>query len=402
MAQEQCNTRGNTIIQINEQQIKEHLGEIVRGTVQETLNALLDEEASRLCNARRYERTDARRDVRAGHYTRTLQTKAGEVDIRMPKLRSLPFETAIIERYRRRESSVEEALVEMYLAGVSVRRVEDITEVLWGSKVSPGTISNLNAKIYTTIEEWRKRPIEGEHPYVYLDGISLKRSWGGEVRNVSVLVAFGVNREGYREILGVAEGAREDKESWTSFLRYLKERGLTGVELFVSDKCIGLIESLGLFYPNASWQRCIVHFYRNVFTVVPKGRIREVVAMLTAIHAQEDKKEAQKKAATVTQKLKDMKLKKAADIVAEGIDETLSYYGFPREHWKRIRTNNPLERIMKEIRRRTRVVGSFPDGNSALMLVAARLRHIAGTKWGMSQYLKMERLKDGVTESLEG
>ena len=402
MAQEQCNTKGNTIIQINEQQIKEHLGEIVRGTVQETLNALLDEEASRLCNARRYERSEARKDSRAGHYTRTLQTKAGEVDIRMPKLRTLPFETAIIERYRRRESSVEEALVEMYLAGVSVRRVEDITEVLWGSKVSPGTISHLNAKIYTTIEEWRKRPIEGEHPYVYLDGIALKRSWGGEVRNVSVLVAIGVNREGYREILGVAEGAREDKESWTSFLRYLKERGLTGVELFVSDKCIGLIESIGLFYPNASWQRCIVHFYRNVFTVVPRGRIREIVAMLTAIHAQEDKKEAQKKAATVIQKLKDMKLKKAADIVAEGIHETLSYYGFPREHWKRIRTNNPLERIMKEIRRRTRVVGSFPDGNSALMLVAARLRHIAGTKWGMSQYLKMERLKEGATESVEG
>jgi putative transposase len=401
MAQRESNTKGSTIIQINEQQIKEHLGEIVRGTVQETLNSLLDEEASRLCNARRYERTEARKDCRAGHYTRTLQTKAGEVDIRMPKLRSLPFETAIIERYRRRESSVEEALVEMYLAGVSVRRVEDITEALWGSKVSPGTISNLNAKIYATIEQWRKRPIEGEHPYVYLDGISLKRSWGGEVRNVSVLVAIGVNREGYREILGVAEGAREDKESWTSFLRYLKQRGLTGVELFISDKCVGLVESLGAFYPDALWQRCIVHFYRNVFALVPKGKIREIAAMLTAIHAQEDKGEAQQKASTVVAKLKSMKLGKAAGLVGEWIHETLSYYGFPREHWRRIRTNNPLERIMKEIRRRTKVVGSFPDGNSALMLVAARLRHIAGTKWGMSQYLKMERLKEGTAESME-
>jgi len=213
MAQKESTTEGGTIIQINEAQIKDHLGEIVRGTVQETLNALLDEEASRLCNAQRYERTEERRDTRAGHYTRTLQTKAGEVDIKVPKLRSLPFETAIIERYKRRESSVEEALVEMYLAGVSVRRVEDIAEALWGSRVSPGTVSNLNARIYTTIEDWRRRPIEGEHPYVYLDGIALKRSWGGEVRNVSVLVAFGVNREGYREILGVAEGAREDKES---------------------------------------------------------------------------------------------------------------------------------------------------------------------------------------------
>jgi len=394
MAQKQSTTNRGTIIQINEEQVKNHLGEIVRGTVQETLNALLDEEASRLCNARRYERTEGRKDTRAGHYTRTLQTKAGEVDIRMPKLRALPFETAIIERYRRRESSVEEALVEMYLAGVSVRRVEDITEALWGSKVSPGTISHLNARIYSTIEDWRKRPIEGEHPYVYLDGILLKRSWGGEVRNVSVLVAIGVSQEGYREILGVAEGAREDKESWTSFLRYLKARGLKGVELFISDKCLGLVESLGEFYPDASWQRCIVHFYRNIFTVVPRGKVKEVAVMLKAIHAQEDAQEAQRKAQAVVRKLQGMKLGRAAETVQEGIKETFSYYGFPREHWRRIRTNNPLERIMKEIRRRTRVVGSFPDGNSALMLVAARLRHIAGTKWGMNQYLKMDRLEE--------
>ena len=399
MAQKQCSTKGSKIIQINEEQVKEHLGEIVRGTVQETLNALLDEEASRLCNARRYERTEGRKDTRAGHYTRTLQTKAGEVDIKMPKLRSLPFETAIIERYRRRESSVEEALVEMYLAGVSVRRVEDITEALWGSKVSPGTISRLNARIYTTIEDWRKRPIEGEHPYVYLDGIALKRSWGGEVRNVSVLVAIGVNREGYREILGVAEGAKEDKESWTSFLRYLKARGLKGVELFISDKCLGLVESLGEFYPDASWQRCIVHFYRNVFTLVPRGKVKEVAVMLKAIHAQEDAQEAQRKAQAVVRKLQGMKLGRAAETVQEGVKETFSYYGFPREHWRRIRTNNPLERIMKEIRRRTRVVGSFPDGNSALMLVAARLRHIAGTKWGMNQYLKMDRLEEEAAEA---
>lgn len=210
-----------------------------------------------------------------------------------------------------------------------------------------------------------------------------------------------MNHEGYREILGVAEGAREDKESWTSFLRYLKERGLAGVELFISDKCLGLVESLGMFYPDALWQRCVVHFYRNVFSVIPKGRIKEVAAMLTAIHAQEDRKEAQKKAATVTKKLETMKLGRAAETLSEGIDETLSYYGFPREHWRKIRTNNPLERIMKEIRRRTRVVGSFPDGKSALMLVAARLRHIAGTKWGMNQYMKMDRLEEEAAESLK-
>jgi putative transposase len=398
MTQGHSNAKRGRIIQIDEEQVKGHLGEIVRGTVQETLNALLDEEAERLCRAKRYERTDERQDTRAGHYTRKLHTKAGEVDIKMPKLRVLPFETAIIERYRRRESSVEEALVEMYLAGVSVRRVEDITEALWGSKVSPATISNLNSKIYKTIETWRKKPIEGEHPYVYLDGIALKRSWGGEVKNVSVLVAVGVNQQGYREILGVAEGAKEDKASWSAFLRYLKGRGLKGVKLFISDKCLGLIDSLGEFYPKASWQRCVVHFYRNVFTVVPKGKVKEVVAMLKAIHAQEDGREALQKTAHVIKKLQGMKLGRAADIVKEGIEETVSYYEFPREHWRRIRTNNPLERIMKEIRRRTRVVGSFPDGNSALMLVAARLRHIAGTKWGLHQYLKMDRLEEEAKE----
>lgn len=401
MAQKDFTTDGGTIIQINEAQIKDHLGEIVRGTIQETLNTLLDEEASRLCNAQKYERTEDRKDQRAGHYTRKLQTKAGEVGVKMPKLRALTFETAIIERYKRRESSVEEALVEMYLAGVSVRRVEDITEALWGSRVSSGTVSNLNARIYATIEDWRKKPIEGEHPYVYLDGIALKRSWGGEVRNVSVLVAIGVNRQGYREILGVAEGAREDKESWISFLRYLKERGMKGVELFISDKCLGLVDSLGMFYPDALWQRCIVHFYRNVFTVVPKGKIREVAAMLKAIHAQEDRKEAVAKAQAIVKKLQEMKLVKAAGMVDEGIYETLSYYGFPREHRIKIRTNNPLERIMKEIRRRTRVVGSFPDGKSALMLVAARLRHISGTRWGINQYMKIERLDEKTIEDIQ-
>ncbi len=170
----------------------------------------------------------------------------------MPQLRNLPFETAIIERYRRRETSVEEALVEMYLAGVSTRRVEDITEALWGTRVSSGTVSELNKKIYGQIEAWRNRPLEGSHPYVFLDGIWLKRCWGGEVRNLAVLVAVGVNAQGYREVLGVMEGAKEDKDSWSAFLRYLKGRGLKGVCLFVSDKCLGLVESLAEFYPEAS------------------------------------------------------------------------------------------------------------------------------------------------------
>ena len=383
-----------SVLQIDEVRIQAHLDEVVRATVEETLNALLDAEADELCGARKYERTEGRKDTRAGSYDRQLHTKAGEVTLTVPKLRSLPFETAIIERYRRRESSVEEALIEMYLAGVSVRRVEDITQALWGTRVSASTVSDLNQKIYGKIDEWRTRPLVGDFPYVFLDGIWLKRSWGGEVKNVSVLVAIGVAQSGYREILAVSEGAKEDKASWTQFLRELKDRGLKGVELIVSDKCLGLVENLAEFYPDAKWQRCIVHFYRNVWTAVPTGKVKGVAAMLKAIHAQEDAQSAKEKARQVALKLREMRLARAAEIVETGIDETLSYYSMPSEHWRSLRTNNPLERLMREIRRRTRVVGAFPDGKSALMLVAARLRHVAATKWGTKRYLQMNRLAE--------
>mgnify|MGYP002780896162 CR=1 FL=1 len=387
------------VIRVDQEQVRSHLDEVVRSTVEETLNGLLEQEAEQLCGASRYERSAERVDTRAGHYTRKLLTKSGEVKLQVPRLRTLPFETQIIERYRRRESSVEESLVEMYLAGVSVRRVEDITESLWGARVSPSTVSELNQKIYEKIEAWRNRPIEGQFAYVYLDGIWLKRSWGGEVKNVAVLVAVGVDADGYRQILGVCEGTKEDLESWRNFLRHLKERGLTGVKLVISDKCLGLVQAVAEFYPEAGWQRCVVHFYRNVFTAVPKGKVKEVAAMLKAIHAQEDRAAALEKAKAVQAKLEAMRLLRAAEIVAEGVHETLSYMAFPREHWSRIRTNNMLERVMREIRRRTRVVGNFPDGKSALMLVGARLRHVAGTRWGTRPYMDMTRLTEQEAEA---
>ena len=380
------------VIQIDEARIRDHLGEMVRGTVEEALNAMLDAEADRLCGADRYERSEGRRDTRAGSYQRSLDTRTGKVSLKVPKLRRQTFETAIIERYRRRESSVEEALVEMYLAGVSVRRVEDITEALWGTRVSPGTVSNLNKKIYAKIDAWRHRKIEGDHPYVFLDGIVMKRSWAGEVRNVSLLVAIGVTREGYREILGIVEGPREDKSGWSAFLRHLVDRGLSGVQLVVSDACRGLIESVTEYLPDARWQRCVVHFYRNVFSLVPSGKVRDVARMLKAIHAQEDRKAAAGKMTAVIAELRRQRLIKAADLLEESGHETLSYYAFPDSHWIKLRTNNPLERIMREIRRRTRVVGAFPDGKSCLNLAAARLRHIAGTQWATRKYMNMTPL----------
>lgn len=382
------------VIRIDESEIRGHLDEMVRGTVEETLNSMLDAEADEMCKAQRYEHSPDRIDTRAGSYTRKMHTKAGEVEVKMPKLRKQTFETAIIERYRRRDISIEEAIVQMYLAGVSVRRVEDITEALWGTRVSSGTVSNLNKKVYKHIERWRTQPIEGEYAYVYLDGIVLKRSWGGEIKNVSLLAAIGVDQDGYRRILGVTEGHKEDKAGWLGFLKHLKKRGLEAIRLIISDACLGLSEAAAEVYPESAWQRCVVHFYRNVFSHVPHTKVREVAAMLKAIHAQENKEAAQQKSDQVIEKLKIMKLPAAAQLLENSIHETLTYYDFPSEHWLKLKTNNPMERLLKEARRRTKVVGAFPDGHSALMLVAARLRHVSATTWGMRKYMNMKLLNE--------
>ena len=368
------------IIQLNPEAFQTELKSLVKNSIEETLNAMLDEEAKKLVNAERYAREEERNGYRAGHYDRKFTTTAGEVNLRMPKLKGVTFETAIIERYKRRETSIEEALIEMYLAGVSVRRVEDITEALWGTKVSPGTISNLNKKAYEHIEAWRNRPLKEEYPYIYVDGIFLKRCWGEEFENVSILVAIGVSSDGYREIIGAAEGLKEDLESWKNFFIWLKQRGFKGVKLLIRDKALGMVEAIGQVFGNVKYQRCIVHFYRNVFTVVPNSKVKEVTKMLKAIHAQEDKAAALEKAKAVEAKLRKMKLFKAAQKI-------------PAEHWTRIRTNNVLERINREIKRRTKVVGTFPDGESALMLVCARLRHITSSVWGTKRYLNMEHLR---------
>ena len=321
------------IVQLNEEIIKGQLKELVRGSVEETLNELLEKEAESLTQVARYERNEARQGYRSGHYDRNLTTTSGDVTLHVPRLKGVSFETAIIERYRRRESSVEEALIEMYLAGVSVRRVEDITEALWGSKVSPATISELNKKAYVHIEDWRNRPLQGgRYPYVYVDGIYLRRNWGGEYENVAILVAIAVNEDGFREVLGAAEGMKEDKASWVSFFRWFRGRGLDGVKLIVGDKCLGMLEAVGEVFPDAKYQRCTVHFYRNIFSVVPKSKAKIVAKMLKAIHAQESKKASREKAKAVVAELRAMKLKEAAKKVEDGIEETLTYCDFPSEH----------------------------------------------------------------------
>ncbi len=185
---------------------------------------------------------------------------------------------------------------------------------------------------------------------------------------------------------------KEDKQSWKSFFLWLKKRGLTGVKLIIGDKSQGMLESIPEVFPEAKYQRCTVHFYRNVFSVTPRLKMKMVTKMLKAIHASEDKSAARLKGEQVAARLKDMKLHQAAKKLEDGLDETITYMSFPLEHWTRIRTNNTIERLNREIRRRTKVVGTFPDGNSALMLVCARLRHVAGTQWGTKRYLNMKHL----------
>ena len=381
------------IVQLNEEVIKGQIKELVRGSVEETLNELLEAEAEKLTQAARYERNEQRQGYRSGHYNRNLTTTSGDVTLKVPKLKGISFETAIIERYRRRESSVEEALIEMYLAGVSTRRIEDVSEILWGSSVSAATVSNLNEKAFAAVEEWRNRPLVRAYPYVYVDGIYLKRSWGGSYENVAVMVAIGVNDDGYREVIGAAEGFTESAECWREFLSWLKSRGLRGVRMFTGDKAAGMVGSIAEVFPNAAYQRCTVHFYRNALAKVPKSKRPKAAAMLKAIHAMESREASEAKALEVADELDSMRLKEAAKVVRDGYAETLTYTRFPREHWRRIRTNNAIERLNREIRRRTRVVGTFPDGKSALMLVTARLKYVAESEWGSRRYLDVTLLE---------
>ena len=208
------------------------------------------------------------------------------------------------ERYRRRESSVEEALIEMYLAGVSVRHVEDITEALWGMQASTGTISNLNKKDYEYVEIWRTGPLSGDYLYVYVVGVCLKRIWGGELQDVSVLVTIGVRQDGCREISGAAEGMKDDRESWRFFFVWLKECGLTDIRLIIGDKNPGMLDTIPEVFPDARYHRCTVHFYRNIFSIISRKEMKAVALMLKIIYSQESKEAAREKAIQVAEKLK--------------------------------------------------------------------------------------------------
>ena len=389
------------IIQFDQAMFETKLDAMVRDKVEQIVNAMLDEEADLIANAARYERSDGRKAYRAGHYARGFTVKAGRLALRIPKLKGAVFESAVIERYRRREQSVEESLIDMYLAGVSTRRVDDISQLLWGERMPSQTLSDKLKRVYDQIDQWRNRPLDSEYPYVFMDGVWHKRSWGGGVENASVLVVIGVDADGRREVIGVAEGMKEDKAGWEQFIRSMIERGLKGVRLVVGDRCAGLVATVDSMLPKARYQRCMVHFMRNVLSKVPPTHREWASAALKAIFAMESRASALAKAETVASEMETRKLRAAANCLREGIGETTTYLldEYPPEHRRRIRTNNMIERLNREIRRRTRVVGSFPDGRSALMLVCARIRYVTANEWSTRRYLDMSRLNDRLMEA---
>ena len=365
------------ILQVDQAMLETTLDRMVRKSVEETLNAMLDAEADEITGAARYERSGERKAYRAGHYERDLTVKAGKMSLKVPKLKGAVFESAVIERYRRREESVEEALIDMYLAGVSTRQVDDVSQLLWGDRMPSQTLSDKLKKVYADIDEWRGRPLE-------------------QVR--VILVAVGVGMDGRREVLSVAEGMKEDSESWREFIKGMLARGLKGVRLVTGDRCAGLVAAVNELLPGARYQRCMVHFERNILAKVnPKNRDWAADA-LKAIFSMESRDKALEKAESVAKDMEARKLREAAKCLREGIGETTTYLldDYPREHRRRIRTNNMIERLNREIRRRTRVVGSFPDGRSALMLICARVRYVTSSEWSTRRYLDMSRLGENV------
>lgn len=386
------------ILQVDQAMLETTLDRMVRKSVEETLNAMLDAEADEITGAARYERSGERKAYRAGHYERDLTVKAGKMSLKVPKLKGAVFESAVIERYRRREESVEEALIDMYLAGVSTRQIDDVSQLLWGDRMPSQTLSDKLKKVYADIDEWRGRPLEQDYPYLFMDGVWHKRCWGGSVENVSILVAVGVGMDGRREVLSVAEGMKEDSESWREFIKGMLARGLKGVRLVTGDRCAGLVAAVNELLPGARYQRCMVHFERNILAKVnPKNRDWAADA-LKAIFSMESRDKALEKAESVAKDMEARKLREAAKCLREGIGETTTYLldDYPREHRRRIRTNNMIERLNREIRRRTRVVGSFPDGRSALMLICARVRYVTSSEWSTRRYLDMSRLGENV------
>jgi len=381
---------------------KELLGEdrdVLRELIQTVVDELLEAEMTEAVGAAKGERSESRLGYRCGYYTRTLVTRVGKLELQVPRDRDGRFSTELFERYQRSEKALVSSLMEMYVAGVSTRKVKLITEELCGHAFSASSISAINKGLDEKLEEFARRRLESPYPYLVLDARYERVREGGVVRRRAVLVAIGINWEGHIEVLGVDLANRESSSSWKEFLVGLKERGLHGVELVVSDDHEGLKRAVFEVMPEAAWQRCYVHFLRSARDYVPRRGADECMQELRWLYDRRDLAEAQRDLVAWLARWQET-YPKLCDWVEDKIAETFTFYRLPQQHHKHLKSTNMLERMNEEIKRRTHIVRIFPNEASCLRLVRALAVEMHEHWMETSRYLNMDLLREHKKEQL--
>jgi transposase-like protein len=358
--------------------LRKHLegdgSDVLREMIKTFAEALMSAEADGLCGAAYGQRSPERVTKRNGYRTRDFDTRAGTIELAIPKLRrGSYFPEWLLEPRRRAEQALTQVICQCYVEGVSTRRVDDIVKTLGIDGISKSQVSNLAQSLDAMVEAFRTRPLDAEpYTYVWVDGLTMKVREGGRIVNVVVVVATGVNVNGNREVLGLDVVTSEDGAGWLAFLRSLVARGLSGVQLVISDCHEGLRQAIAAVIPGASWQRCRTHFMRNLLTKVPKASQSMVATLVRTIFEQPDSEQVWAQHARVVEQL-DGRFPDAATMLVDAGGDILAFAGFPVEHWSAIRSNNPQERLNKELRRRTDVIGIFPNRAAIVRLVGAVL-----------------------------
>jgi putative transposase len=373
--------------------------DLMKALMKEALQEVLEAEMSQFLGAGPSERTEERKGYRSGYYARNLVTRIGKLELRVPRDRNGEFSTALFERYARSEKALVAALAEMYVQGVSTRKVKAITEELCGHSFSASAISSINKGLDAALARFAARQLDDPYPYVILDARYEKVREDGVIRSMAVQIAIGINWEGQRQVLGVEVANRESQSSWKEFLLGLKERGLHGVEFVVSDDHAGLKKAIGEVLTEAAWQRCYVHFLRNALDYLPRKADDDCLQELRWMYDRRDLQEANRDLAAWITKWQG-KYPKLVDWVESNIGETLSFYRLPRAHHKHLKSTNMLERLNEEIRRRTRVVRIFPNSESCLRLVRALCVETHETWLEDNRYLNMALLAEQKKELL--
>jgi len=374
-------------------------GDYLRTVVEEVVQQILEAEMDEALGAEKSERSPNRRGYRSGHYSRTLVTRVGKLELRVPQDRQGHFRSEVFERYQRSEKALVGALAEMYVQGVSTRKVKAITEELCGHEFSSATVSRINESLDGELSKFAERRLEEEYPYLVLDARYEKVREDGVVRSQAVQVAIGINREGRRCVLAVGLANRESTTSWREFLMALKQRGLRGVELAVSDDHEGLKKAIREILPEAAWQRCYVHFLRNALDHLPRKANDDCLVELRWLYDRHDIAQAREDLVKWLSKWQG-KYAKLCDWVEANIEETFTFYRLPAEHHKHLKSTNMLERINEEIKRRTLVVRIFPNAASCLRLVRALAAEIHEEWIEGTRYLNMDLLEEHKREQL--